>query len=135
MAYSIVPRRFLVNRFFDDDWDDDIVPFSSDNGLSISEDDNNVYVEAAMPGIKAEDVEITFDKGMLWIKGESNETEEDKKKKYYQKSSSVFSYRVSVPGDIDMSKDPEAVCENGVMKISFTKSPESKPKKISVKSK
>ena len=136
MSYSIVPRRMWMNRFFDDDWgDEELIPFSAGSGLSIYEDKDNIFVEAAVPGIKPEDVEITFDKGNLWINGKMVETEEDKEKKFYQKSSSSFSYRVTVPGHLDASKEPIAECENGVMKITFAKSPETKPKKITIKAK
>ena len=38
--------------------------------LSISEDKDYVYVKADMPGLKSEDIELTFEKGTLWIRGE-----------------------------------------------------------------
>lgn len=134
MALDLVPKNFWsfpASRFFD--WDEDELIQSSPSGLSVSEDNKNVYIEAALPGIKPEDVEITFDKGMLWIKGESKQEEIDKDKKYFRKATNSFSYRVAVPGEIDMNKEPIAESENGVMKISFAKHPQVQPKKISVK--
>lgn len=132
MVYDLMPKKFwgLPATWMDEDEDFTI---GSPSGLSISEDDNNVYVDAAMPGINPSDVEITFDKGTLWIKGEGVEKEEDKAKKFYRKATSSFSYRITVPGDVDLTKDPEAVSENGVMKIKFAKSPQTKPKKINVR--
>lgn len=132
MAYDLIPQGFFSPRFLDN-WDVDLVPFSTGNGLSISEDEENIYVEASLPGIDPSQVEITFDKGTLWIKGEMEEKEEDKKKKFYRRASSSYSYRVSVPGEIDQNKEPEATYNNGVMKVSFAKSAETKPKKIKVK--
>lgn len=102
------------------------------SGLAISEDQDHVYVEAHLPGLKPENIEITFEKGILWIKGEKREEEEDKKKKYYRKASSSFSYRVQVPGLIDEKKDPEATYKDGVMKVSFSKTRESLSKKIKI---
>jgi len=99
--------------------------------LSISEDDKNVYVEAAVPGIDPKNVDVTFNKGVLSITGEK--TEEEKKKKYYRKASSSFSYRVLVPGEIDPNKEPKAEAKNGVMTVTFTKIAQSQPKKIAVK--
>ena len=134
MVLDITPKNFWsfpASRFFD--WDEDELTQSSPSGLSVSEDDKNVYIEAALPGINPEDVEITFDKGMLWIKGESKQEEKDESKKYFRKATNSFSYRVAVPGEIDMSKDPVAESEHGVMKITFAKHPEVQPKKISVK--
>ncbi len=134
MAYELIPSTVWRFPSLPELWEDleDIVPArGAINGLSISEDDKNVYVEAAVPGLDQKDVEVTFDKGILWVKGEK--VEEEKKKKYYRKASSAFSYRVMVPGDIDPNKEPLAQIKNGVAKITFAKSPKSLPKKITVK--
>lgn len=106
---------------------------SEKSGLSIYEDDKNIYVEAAVPGIDPNDIEVTFQDKYLWIRGETKKEEENKKKKYYRKASSSFSYRVAVPGDVDMKKEPEATCKNGVMTVSFAKLAKTQPKKIQVK--
>ena len=99
-------------------------------GLSISEDDKKVYVEAAVPGIDPKDVEVTFKKGILTIKADKKE--EEKTKNYHKKATSSFLYRVT-PGDVDPKSEPEATCKNGVITISFSKVPEVKAKKIAVK--
>lgn len=104
------------------------------NGLTIAEDEAKVYISASLPGVKQDDVDITFDKGNLWIKGEVKEIENDPKK-YYRKASNTFSYRVRVPGELDQNLEPEAIYENGVMTIAFSKVPKSPPKKIQIKSK
>lgn len=134
MAVSIVPKSFWTfprfPSFFDED-EDMGMTLSSPSGISLSEDEKHVYVSAALPGVDPKDIEVTFDKGVVWIKGESQE--EDKSKKYYRKAASSFSYRIGVPGEIDSSAEPEAKYKNGVMTVSFPKSPKSQPKKISVK--
>lgn len=133
MALDIVPGslwRFPISRTLWED-DDDYSMTSAPSGLSIAEDDTHVFIEAAVPGIDPKDVEITFDKGILWIKGEKKE--EEKSKKYYRKATSSFSYRVTVPGDIDFNTEPEATTKHGVMTITFTKAAKSLPKKITIK--
>lgn len=112
----------------DDDWHG---PANVPSGLSISEDDTSVYVSAALPGVDPKDVEVTFDKGYLWVKGEAKE--EEKEKKFYRKATSSFSYRVAVPGDLDSNAEPDASYKNGVMTVSFAKSPKTQPRKIAVK--
>lgn len=125
--------RFPFSLFenVDDDWD--FHEFTSPTGLTVSEDDKHVYVEAALPGIKNDEIDMSFDKGVLWIKAEKKEETEDKKKKYYRKAMSSFSYRIAVPGDIDEGKEPSAVCKNGVLKVTFQKSKGGTSKKISIK--
>src|SRR5690349_6402523 len=113
---DLVPYSFFkfpnIRNMWDDE-DDWLTPNLS-SGLSVSEDDKNVYIEAAVPGIDPKDVEVTFDKGVIWIRGEVAD-EEKEVKKYYRKSSNAFSYRVAVPGDIDPNTEPEAICKNGVI--------------------
>jgi HSP20 family protein len=101
------------------------------NGLSVSEDEKNIYVEAAVPGVDPKDIDVTFHKGVLWIKGDAKE--EEKQKKYYRKATSSFSYRVAIPEDVDTKEEPQAECANGVMTVTFPKSPKTQPKKIAVK--
>ena len=104
----------------------------SSQGLSIFEDENSVTVEAAMPGLSENDVEITFDKGNLLVRGERKETQEDKNKKYYRKMSSSFMYHITVPGNIDESKEPHAEFKEGIAKIVFQKQKKAEPKRIPV---
>lgn len=116
-----------------DDEDDWASLPSVPSGISISEDEKNVYVCAALPGVSEKDIDMTFDKGYLWVKGEAKSEEDDKKRKYYRRASSSFSYRIAVPGDVDLNKEPEAKYQDGVMEVTFAKSPASQPKKITVK--
>src|SRR5690348_3535081 len=61
-------------------------------GLNVYEENNNFIVEAAIPGLKEEEIEINIHKGVLRIKGEKKEEKSDKEKKYYRKSYNSFSY-------------------------------------------
>lgn len=140
MADDIVPKSFWSFPSFrfpfgeldrDDDWY--TIPGIS-NGLTVSEDDKTVYISAALPGVDPQNIEMTFDKGYLWIKGDSKEEDGDNKK-YYRKATSSFSYRVSVPGELDQNVEPEADYKNGVMTVKFAKVPKAPPKKITIKSK
>jgi len=119
----------------DEDEDMWLSNFSGASGVSVSEDDGHVYVTASTPGLNEKDIDVTYDKGLLWIKGEKQEEEEDKKRKFYRRAESSFSYRIAVPGDVDLSREPEAVYKNGVMTVTFAKSPQAQPKKITIKSK
>jgi len=110
--------------------DEDLV--ADGRQLDVYETDDEVVVKAGLAGVKPEHVDITFEKGMLWIRGEEEE-EEKKDKKFYKKSSRSYSYKVAVPGNIDLKNDPEASFKNGVVEIKFKKSDEAKPRKIEIK--
>lgn len=103
--------------------------FHEHSGVSVSEDDRCVYVEAAVPGISPEEIELNYDKGMLLIRADKKEETEDKKKRFYRKAHKSFFYQVAVPGGCDETKSPEAICKNGVLKIIFTKNKKTYAKK------
>lgn len=139
MAYDLVPNNWFsfpsikIPSIWNDE-DDWITTSSGPSGLSISEDETKVYIEASLPGIDPKNIDITFQDGYIWIRGEEKEEERDKSRKYYRHASKAFSYRVAVPGDIDHNIEPSAIYKHGVMTISFMKSPKSQPKKIQIKS-
>jgi HSP20 family molecular chaperone IbpA len=102
------------------------------SGITVSEDDAHVYVEAQVPGVPSKDIQVEFEDGFLTIHAEVKA--EETKKKYYRKSQNVFSYALRVPGKIDTKHDIQASCKDGILKVTFKKT-EGKPsgKKIPVK--
>ncbi len=134
MSLDIVPKSFWsfpTKSLLNDD--DFFAPTVTNSDIAVSEDDKNVFIEAHMPGLDSDDIEVTYHKGQLWLRGSKKEEEKDKKKKYYRYASSSFSYRLAVPGDIDEKSEPDAEYKNGVMKVTFKKLAEAQPKKITVK--
>jgi len=137
MAHDLIPRNFLsfpsiqLPSIWNDD-DDWLTAPSSPSGLSVSEDDKKIYIEASLPGIDPENIEITTQDGYLWVRGEMKEEDKDKNRKYYREATKSFSYRVAIPGDIDNSIDPVATYKHGIMTVAFMKSPKSQPKKIQI---
>lgn len=131
---NLIPRDYFgIPTLADIESDVLAFPQTQGGNISIFEDEKNVYVEAAVPGVIPEDIEVSYDRGVLWIRGETQTEEKGGNKKYYKKAANAFSYKVAVPGDIDEKTNPEAFCENGVVMITFPKSVHAAPKKISVK--
>jgi HSP20 family protein len=119
-------------------WDEDdlasLMP-NAGNNLDVYETADEVVIKANVAGIPTEKVDITFEKGVLWIQARKEEEQEDAQKKHYSKSSWSYSYKVAVPGEIDHTKEPSAIVDNGVITITFKKAEASKPKKLTVKAK
>ncbi|MGZ3634312.1 MAG: Hsp20/alpha crystallin family protein [Parachlamydiaceae bacterium] len=112
-----------------EDWENE----TKDQGLTIYDDENNnIVVEAAMPGLKNEEIDIHLDKGVLWIKGHQK-TEEKENKKFYKKSIRSFSYSITLPDQIEENQQPEASYKNGILKIAFQRARASKAQRISIK--
>ncbi len=106
---------------------------SNASGLQISEDETHLFIEASLPGLSEDEIDITYEKGSLMVRGEKKETESDKKKKFYRKSSRSFMYQMAVPGNIDDAEEPTAEFNNGVAKITFLKKKKDQPKRINFK--
>ncbi|MBS0625857.1 MAG: Hsp20/alpha crystallin family protein [Verrucomicrobia bacterium] len=126
MKKALIP--FLLDEVIDGFNTSSCETYYSD--VSISEDEENLYVKAPVPGIKPDQIQITFEKGILWIKAEA--VEENKNEKYLTKANSAFSYRVPLPIRVDEQVAPKAACKDGLLKVTFPKARSSRPLKIAV---
>lgn len=103
------------------------------SGLSLYEDEDHLYLEAAVPGLKSDQIQISVEKGVVWIKGEKENDEKNSKGKIHFQTRRIYSYRVPLPVRIDETSTPEAVCKDGILSVTFEKSRCCKPMKISIK--
>ncbi len=103
--------------------------------LDIYETDDDLVVEASLPSIGPDDVDISIVGNSLTIKGET-EREEEKEEKgkyhYRERRYGAFQRTVSLPVEVNADK-AEATFENGVLKLSLPKVEEAKPKRITIK--
>lgn len=135
---NIVPFKSMLQTLnsWPSIWEDEdfqLIP-SVNNNLEVYETENEVVVKANVAGVSEDDIDVTFEKGVLWIQAKTaQETKDDKK--HYSKSSWSYSYKVAVPGMIDYAKEPDLSVKNGVLEIIFKKSEASKPKKLTIKKK
>lgn len=104
--------------------------------IGIRETAKDLVIEADLPGVKEEDVNIEVEDNQLIIKGERKHREEKKREDYYHLESSygAFSRVITLPSNVDSSKT-QAEFEGGILEIRIPKMEERKAKKISIKSK
>jgi HSP20 family protein len=98
------------------------------------EDAENFYVEAELPGLKLEELEIYVSDGrVVTIKGHRPEPTQDKGSWLRrERGYGTFERSLSLPGPIDCEK-VEACLKNGVLTVTLPKAPEIRPKRIAVK--
>lgn len=94
---------------------------------------DKVVVRVSLPGVKAEDMDITISGDTLTIKGESKSESEVKKESYlYQEHRyGGFSRSVSLPVGLEADKT-EATFKGGVLTLTIPRVEELKPKEIKV---
>jgi len=104
--------------------------------IDMYEDKDSVVVEAQLAGIDPEKVNISIENDVLCIKGESEKKSEVEEKNYYRKEirRGSFYRSVQLPAHV-LGGDAKAVAEDGVLRISIPKAPESKPKTIKIETK
>jgi HSP20 family protein len=102
--------------------------------LNLSEDEDNLYVRAELPGVVPEEIEITTKENNLIIKGERKITTEGEKVSYHRREREAGSFRriISLPTRVDADK-VTAVCKKGVLTVTLPKAAETKPRQIEVK--
>lgn len=127
------PLSAMLSRW-PDIWDDDLFDgANTTSNLNVYETKNEVVVEANVAGVANEDVDITFEKGVLWIQAKKKAEEKSNDRKYYSRSSFSYSYKVAIPGEIDLSKEPSVTTSNGVLRVEFKKSELAAPRKLKIK--
>jgi len=102
--------------------------------MNVTEDPDNYYMRAELPGIKADELNISVTGTSLTIAGERAIPAENEKARYHrrEREAGKFSRVTSLPSQVDTSK-AEARCVDGVLTVVLPKAEVVKPKQISVK--
>ena len=102
--------------------------------LDVVEDENGFTIKASLPGIKPENLDITFEKGMLSIRGEVKDETEVTKGRYHMRERrfGTFARTIALPVAV-RPEDIQANYQDGVLTLKMPKAEEVKPKRIQVK--
>jgi HSP20 family protein len=101
--------------------------------LNVYEDGDTLVVEAQLPGLKPEDLDINVEQGVLTISGQTT-TEEERKERHYlvrEHRTGRFSRSLRLPATYD-SDGCTANFEHGVLRLAFPKSEAAKPRRIQI---
>jgi len=101
--------------------------------VNILEREDAIEISADLPGLKAEDVEVTVDQGTLSIRGERKleEKQEGETLHRVERVYGLFERTFTLPNTVDPTKI-EARFKNGEMTLTLPKREESKPRQIAV---
>jgi HSP20 family protein len=103
--------------------------------LDVIEQDDEFIVKASVPGIKPDDLEITFTDNTLTIKGQTQEDQEIKEANYHLRERRFGSFARSISLSSHINGDKiQANYDSGVLTLTLPKAEEIKPKRIAIKS-
>ncbi len=138
-AREIMTLREAMDRLFDDAFTRPLT-FVRDGwsapAIDMYQTDDEVVVKAALPGIKADEVQINVTGDVLTIKGEVKHEDEKKERSWHIREQRYGSFERSVALPTDVVADKaKADFENGILTITLPKAEDVKPRTITVKAK
>jgi len=101
--------------------------------VDVHEDQNAYTIEASMPGIQPEDLDISITENVLTISGQSKADQNRESGRYHvrERRFGRFSRTITLPQGIQADA-VAADYENGILRIQVPKAEEVKPRRISV---
>ncbi|MCH8042109.1 MAG: Hsp20/alpha crystallin family protein [Planctomycetes bacterium] len=109
-------------------------PGSWNAPATLYEQSDHYAIEIDMPGVKQDDLQVTYEKGVLSITAQRKAAEADDRKVWQEERGyGQVSRQVKLP---DLA-DPDSInarLRDGVLSVTVAKKPEAQPKKIEIKS-
>ena len=101
--------------------------------LNVYEEGDQLTVEAQLPGVKPDDLDINLEQGVLTISGQTATEEERKDRNYFVREHRTgrFSRSLRLPATYN-TENCSASFEHGVLRLVFPKSEAAKPRRIQI---
>jgi HSP20 family protein len=120
----------LTNRL---DWFRDEMEPSFFPPLNVREDGETLKIEAEVPGVKIEDIEVSFDNGELTLKGEKKvDAPENAPLHRRERVYGSFSRTLTLPWEVKVDQ-VTAELKDGVLTVTLPKAEAAKPRKVAIK--
>jgi HSP20 family protein len=113
------------------------VPMMSDGNwlprMDMRDTKDNIELSAELPGMKKEDIKITYENGLLTISGERKREEKDGDHNYYciERRFGSFSRSVKLPIEVQADKI-KANYNDGILHLTLPKAEARKPHEIPI---
>jgi HSP20 family protein len=103
--------------------------------VDIHEDSDAIYVQAELPGVKAEEVHVNVENNILTLTGERKFEKDEKREGFrrVERSYGTFTRSFALPNSI-AGDQVQAELTDGVLTVKLPKKAEVQPKRIEVKS-
>jgi HSP20 family protein len=101
--------------------------------VDIIDHDNEIEVQAALPGVKKEDLDVTINNQSISIRATTRE-EKKEEGKYFRReiTRGEFQRVVSLPDNVD-NDNAKATFKDGILKVTIPKTEKSERKSIEIK--
>lgn len=142
---TVLSPTYAMNRVrdgFDRLFDSMIPSFARTIGLSegaqggpalnVVEDDDRIYVEAELPGVSMDDIDVAVADSILTISGSRTlSSPEDVNALRQERGNFLFERSIAIPANVKID-EVEARMQNGVLKVTLPKAEQSRTRRVAV---
>jgi len=102
--------------------------------LDVVQEGDNIIVQASLPGVNPEDIQVTIEENVLTIKGQTKTEREQTDGDYLMRERRTGSFHRSLrlPDTVDTAK-AEPYYEHGVLTVTIPKAEAKKAKQLTIK--
>jgi HSP20 family protein len=102
--------------------------------MNITQDDDNFYLRAEVPGVKADELSISAIKNRVSLAGKREIQREQERVSYHRKerAEGTFNRTIALPAEVDADR-VEARYADGILTLTLPKAAEAKPRQIAVR--
>ena len=137
MSRMLDGMRDLMNRSLASDalWQDQ-PDYIYRLALDITQDDDSVTVQATVPGMSEDNIDIAYNEGVLTISAESQNQRDEQESGWHMRELRYgrFARAVRLPAEVDIDR-ASAELENGILTITLPKVQPAPAHKIAVRAK
>lgn len=136
---EMLTLREAINRLFEESFvqPSSTQPTSAQIGVPIDlrETDDQYILEASLPGVRPEDINITVQGSQLTLQAEQKQEEEKKGEHYLYRERRHGQFRRTLTLPTNIQAD-QVICElkNGQLTVTLPKAEEAKPRRIQITS-
>ena len=125
-----------MNRLFQEQYsgrEEDLTTSAFAPPVDIYEDEHNLTLKLEVPGIDEKDIDIRLENNVLTVRGERKLEKEEKEENFHrvERRYGSFIRAFTLPNTVD-PESAKANYDKGVLKLTFAKRAEAKPKQIKI---
>lgn len=127
------PLSRLFETFFNDLQGEEVSNRSWVPPVDIQETEEGYRLQAELPGLTKDDIQITLENNVLRLTGERKYERDVKKESFHriERTYGTFSRAFALPHQVN-AEGVQAAFENGILTLTVPKAEQAKPRKIAI---
>ena len=128
--------RRMMDRLFEDAF---VLPAGAQSAeagsraMNVYQDGQSLVLEAHLPGVKPEDIDVTVEQGIVTVRCQANGDDEQKSRDYLvrQHRAESFLQSLRLPDSVDVDA-ARATFQHGVLRLTFPRTEQAQPRRVPI---